>query len=136
MKMNTVRFAWYDQNAKAAFIEQQASDLLTALTAAGAQFYYYCGQEIMYLDRWMTDIFSTEDLLSALRWHLNVTDLPYARDTAIRLRYQAKALYKPVPESVLGTIHGVKEPKLKLTKYLSKSVQTWIREVIESRILP
>jgi hypothetical protein len=135
MKHNNARNTWRDQNAKLAFVEQQATDLLNALVASGATFYSYCGQEIMYLNRWVTDVFRKEELLSALRWHLNVIDLPYAHDTLVSVRRQARALYKPTPEGTLGKVNGVKEPKLKMTKYLSMPIRTWIREVIESGIL-
>ena len=118
MKINIqqqgTRFPSYDPYAKQEYVDRIAKDLLDALIAAGAKFYTYCGQEIMYLNRWMTDIFRKAELVRALDWHLGVRGLPYALDVAISLRQQARPLYEPIPEGVLGTISGVKEPKLKI----------------------
>ena len=126
------RFPWYDPYTKAVYIDRIANDLVDALIAAGAQFYSYCGQDIVYLNRWVTDLFRTQEVLSALDCLLNVSQLPYARDVAVSLRHQVKPLCRPVPEGVLGTMGGVKEPKIKLTKYLSDPARQWIREAIES----
>lgn len=132
--MNRIRkrFPRNDQNAKDAFISQQANDLLDTLVAAGAQFYYYCAQKIMYLQGQVVDLSSRAAVLSMLKRQMNIFDLAYARDTVEYLPYQARPLFRLFPEGSLGTVNGIKEPKPRMTRYLRKSVRPWIKEAIES----
>jgi len=124
------RIPWYDPNAKADFVANQAHILLMALIDKGARFYTYGGEEIMYLNGEVIDIYRKQELLSAIGRYLNVPRIPYANDVAVSLRYQAKPLYKTVPERTLDTVNGVKESNKIMTKYLNKPVRNWIREVI------
>ena len=140
MKVNSMnicktRFAWYNQNAKTNHVTSLASGLLSDLIAAGATFYSYGGEEIMFLGGEVIDIYRKQELLSALARYLNVSDLSYANDIAICLRNQAKPLYQPIPEGVLGTVNGVKESNKIMTKYLNKPVRSWIREVIAAGLV-
>ena len=132
--MNRIRkrFARNDQNAKDAFISQQANDLLDMLVAAGAQFYGYCGQQIMYLNGQVIDLFRKADVLATLKRQMNIRELMYARDTVADLRAQAEPLYRPIPEGTLGTISGIKEPEPTMTRFLHARVALWIKEAIES----
>ncbi len=95
MKVNSMnicktRFAWHDQNAKITHVSIQANELLSDLIAAGATFYTYGGEEVMFLGGEVIDIYRKQELLSALARYLNVSDLSYANDVAISLRNQAK----------------------------------------------
>lgn len=130
MNMNRPRFGPYRQCAKLDYVSNQAGAILSDLIAAGAKFYRYGGEEIMYLFGEVVDIYRKTELLSALKRHLGVSGLPYAKDVAISLRYQAKPFYKPIPEKVFGTVNGVAESKKIMTKYLNKPARDWIHEVI------
>jgi len=132
MKRIRKRFARNDQNAKNNFLYQQTNDVLDTLVAAGAQFYIYCWQQIMYLQGQVVDLFRKEDVLAALKQHLNNFDVAYARDTAAHLRGLALPLAQVIPEGDLGTVNGIKEPEPRMTTFLHKSVRVWIKEAIES----
>ena len=132
MKRIRKRFARNDQNAKDAFISQQANNLLDMLVAAGAQFYYYCALPIMYVRGQVVNLFSRAAVLSMLKQQLNIFDLAYARDTAEYFRYHAGPLFRLFPEGDLGIVNGIKEPEPTMTRFLRKSVREWLKEAIES----
>jgi len=94
----------------------------------------YCGQQIMYLNGQVIDLFRGSHVLSTLK-QLKLADMAYARDTAVYLWHHAKPLYRPIPEGTLGTINGIKEPKLRMSRYMHTCVGHWIKQVIESGTL-
>jgi hypothetical protein len=112
--------------------DQLAAQLLEILVAAGAKFYRYCGQEIMYLDGWVTDLFRKEEFLQAMEPHVTITDMTRANAVHLSFRRRARALAQPIPEEKLGKIGGVEEPPLRMTKSLRTPVRFWLRAVIES----
>jgi hypothetical protein len=134
MIMKRIRFPWYEPTAKEDFIMNQVDDLLYKLIAAGAHFYSYCGQQIMYLNRRVIDLFRKSEVIDFLK-ELNLADIAYLRDIVELLRSRAKPLYQPIPEGTLRTINGHTEPKLRMTRYLHTCVKQWVKHVIESGIL-
>jgi hypothetical protein len=132
--MNTIIFPWYEPTAKEEFIMKQVDDLLDKLIAAGAQFYSYCGQQILYINGQVIDLFRKSEVMDFLK-RMNLADISYLRDIVELLRSRAKPLYQPIPEGTLRTIKGHTEPKLRMTRYLHTCVKQWVKHVIESGIL-
>lgn len=131
MNTTTTQFPWYEPAAKNAFIRKQIDDLITTLRARGARFYSYCGQQILYLNGQVIDLFRKSEVLTALA-QSNLLPSSYARDTVELLHSAARPLYKPIPEGILGTINGIKEPKLRMTRYMHTCVAQWVKEAIEN----
>ena len=127
-------FASWDGQSKHEFVTQQAQGVLNTLLAAGANFYSYLGQEIMYVNGSVIDLVRRSELYLVLD-QMQIPRLPYARDVALEVRYLARPLSIPIPERTLGTVKGVKEPKLRMSHYLRLPIRLWIKEVINSGIL-
>jgi hypothetical protein len=130
MNTTTTRFPWYEPAAKDAFVRKQIDDLITALVARDARFYSYCGQQIMYLNGQVIDLYRKSEVLTALK-RLNLLPSAYARDTVELLHSVARPLYQPIPEGTLGTINRIKEPKLRMTRYMHTCVAQWVKQAIE-----
>lgn len=132
--MKKPRFPWYEPQAKDNYIDQQIDNLVTALLGRGAKFFTYGGQQVMYIDGQVIDLFRKNTVLAFLE-QINLLPEAYARDTVELLRSQIRPLYRDIPRNTLGTINGIKEPRHAMTRYMHAKVGTWLKQVIESGML-